>query len=103
MQNKPNFHKAQININSFVRMRYVKLDTWWIGKNKANSNPIKANLSQFQCQTKPNKPNLSQNKPNSNPICRKAKIDAKCAYTKDYEKKPLSGPEKTKPIQTQFL
>jgi len=53
-------------------------------------------------QTKPNKPNLSQNKPNSNPIFRKAKIDAKCVFTKDYEEKDEYGPKKTNPIQTQF-
>ncbi len=32
-----------------------------------------------------NKPNLSQNKANSNPIWQKGKIDAKYLYTKDYE------------------
>ncbi len=25
------------------------------------------------------------NKPNSNPICQRVKIDAKCVFTKDYE------------------
>jgi hypothetical protein len=52
-------------------------------------------------QTNPNKPNLSQNKPNSKPIYRKAKIDAKSVYTKDYEEKCGYGPKKTKPIQSQ--
>ncbi len=27
------------------------------------------------------------NKPNSNPICQRVKIDAKCVFTKDYEEK----------------
>jgi len=45
-----------------------------------------------------NKPNLSQNKPNSNPISRKAKIDAKCVFTKDYEDICEYGQKK----QTQF-
>jgi len=62
MQNKPNFKYAQINVNSCMKSKYVKLDTWLSGKNKANSNPIKPN-------------------------CRKGKIDAKCVLTKDYRKK----------------
>jgi hypothetical protein len=41
-----------------------------------------------------NKPNLSQNKPNSKPICRKGKIDAKSVFTKDYEEKRGYGPKK---------
>jgi len=49
-----------------------------------------------------NKPNLSQNKANSKPICRKGKIDAKCVYTKDYEEKFEYWPKKTNPKQTQF-
>jgi hypothetical protein len=52
--------------------------------------------SDKQSQNKPNlsqnKPNLSQNKPNSKPIWQKAKSDAKCAYTKDYEEKCGYGP-----------
>ncbi len=43
------------------------------------------------------KPNLSQNKANSNPICQKAKIDAKCVFTKDYEEKRGYGQKKNKP------
>ncbi|MHC4642056.1 MAG: hypothetical protein ACYS32_10460 [Planctomycetota bacterium] len=34
------------------------MDTWWSGKNKANSKPIKANQSQFKANTNPNKPNF---------------------------------------------
>ncbi len=41
-----------------------------------------------------NKPNLSQNKANSNPICRKAKIDAKCVFTKGYEENAAMGSKK---------
>ncbi len=44
MQNKPNFKYAQINVNSYMKSKYEKLDTWLSGKNKANSNPIKPNL-----------------------------------------------------------
>ena len=43
-------------------------------------------------------PKQTQYKPNS----RKGKIDAKCVFTKDYEKNADRSYEKTKPIQTQF-
>jgi len=62
MQNKPNVKNAQINVSSYMKSKYEKLDTWLSGKNKPNSNPIKPN-------------------------CRKGKIDAKCVFTKDYRKK----------------
>ncbi len=62
MQNKPNFKDAQINVNSYIKRKYEKLGTWLSGKNKPNSNPIKAN-------------------------CRKGKIDATFVFTKDYRKK----------------
>ncbi len=37
------------------------------------------------------------NKPNSNPIAERVKIDAKCVFTKDYEEKCGYGPRKNKP------
>jgi len=43
MQNKPNVKSAQINVNSYMKSKYEKLDTWLSGKNKANSNPNKPN------------------------------------------------------------
>jgi len=61
MQNKPNVKYAQINVNSYMKSKYEKLDTWLSGKNK---------------------PKQTQFKPN----CRKGKIDAKCVFTKDYRK-----------------
>ena len=36
MQNKPNFKDAQINVNSYMKSIYEKLDTWLSGKNKPN-------------------------------------------------------------------
>jgi len=41
MQNKPNVKDAQINVNSYMKSKYEKLDTWLSGKNKPNSNPIR--------------------------------------------------------------
>jgi len=61
MQNKPNFRKSQMNVNSLITMNYENKRNWTLGQNKPNSNP---------------------NKPN----CRKGKIDSKCVFTKDYRK-----------------
>ena len=41
MQNKPNVKAAQFNVNSYIKSKYEKLDTWLSGKNKPNSNPTK--------------------------------------------------------------
>ncbi len=62
MQNKPNFQKSQMNVNPYNTTNYENIANWTLGQNKPNSNPIKPN---FQ----------------------KAKIDAKCVFTKDYEEK----------------
>ncbi len=62
MQNKPNVKDAQINVNSYTKSNYEKLDTWLSGKNKPNSNPIKPNLQ-------------------------KAKMNVNLTLTKDYRKK----------------
>jgi hypothetical protein len=56
---KPNFKRAQMNVNSFITKDYRKKDDFAVQKNK----------------------------PNSNPICQRAKIDAKSVFTKDYEEK----------------
>jgi len=62
MQNKPNVKDAQINVNSYIKSKYEKLDTWLSGKNKPNSNPIKPNL-------------------------KRAKMNISSIITKDYRKK----------------
>jgi len=62
MQNKPNVKYAQINLNSYMKSIYEKLDTWLSGKNK---------------------PKQSQNKPN----LRKAKMDINLYDIEDYRKK----------------
>jgi len=48
MQNKPNVKYAQINVNSYMKSKYEKSDTWLSGKNKPNSNPNKPNLRKAQ-------------------------------------------------------
>ncbi len=46
-----------MNVNSFITKDYRKKDDFAVQKNK----------------------------PKTNPICQKGKIDAKCVFTKDYE------------------
>ncbi len=40
MQNKPNFRKSQMNVNSYNTTDYENISDWTIGQNKPNSNPI---------------------------------------------------------------
>ena len=55
MQNKPNFRKNQINVNSVKTKDYKNETLGGYGKNKPNSNPIstqnKPKQSQFQNQS----------------------------------------------------
>ncbi len=44
MQNEPNFGKAQMNVNLYNTTDYENKSNWTLGKNKPNSNPIKANF-----------------------------------------------------------
>jgi hypothetical protein len=62
MQNKPNFRKSQMNVNTYNTTEYENKRNWTLGQNKPNSNP--------------NKPNL-----------RKAKMNVNLTLTKDYRKK----------------
>jgi hypothetical protein len=41
MQNKPNFRKSQMNLNSLLTMAYENIANWTLGESKPNSNPIK--------------------------------------------------------------
>jgi len=59
MQNKPNFRKAQMNVNSFITKDYENDNAFRLPKNKPNSNPNKANQTQFQPKTNPNKANFN--------------------------------------------
>jgi len=62
MQNKPNFRKDKMNVNSLIAMDYEIFIPLAGQKNKPNSNPIKAN-------------------------CQKAKMNVNLTLTKDYRKK----------------
>ncbi len=40
MQNKPNFRKTKMNLNSYLTKDYENKSNWKLGENKANTNPI---------------------------------------------------------------
>jgi hypothetical protein len=48
MQNKPNFLDAQMNLTSLITVDYENKSNWKLGKNKANTKPLKANLLDAQ-------------------------------------------------------
>ncbi len=74
---KPNFRKAQMNVNSLITKDYRKNDIFAVPENKANSNPIKANLLDAQM-------NISS------------------LSTKEYENETAFRLRQNKPNQTQF-
>jgi len=47
MQNKPNFQKSQMTIDTYLQKTYENKCNWTLGENKPNSNPIKPNQIQF--------------------------------------------------------
>jgi len=59
MQNKPNVKDAQINVISYLKSKYEKLDTWLSGKNKPNLRKAKMNVNLYvidDYRKKPEKP-----------------------------------------------
>ena len=84
MQNKPNFRKTKMNLNSYLTKDY---------ENERLADAAKTNPIQTQY-----KPNQSQYKPNS----RKAKMNVTSILTKDYESERLRRCGQNKPNQTQF-
>ena len=48
MQNKPNFRKAKMSVNSLITMNYKNFIPLAGYKNKPNSNPIKPNFLKAQ-------------------------------------------------------
>jgi len=81
LTNKPNFRKSQMNVNVFITMSYEKKDTWWTGKNKANSKPIQ---TQYKANSNPKQ---TQFKPNTKPISERPKMNVNKVLTRDYENK----------------
>ena len=69
MQNKPNFQKAQMNVNNVLTVDYENKTLGERGKNKPNSkpkqtqsNPIKANKMPKQTQYKPKQSQFQRQK-----------------------------------------
>jgi len=102
MQNKPNVKDAQINVNSYMKSKYEKLDTWLSGKNKPNSNPIKPNLQKAKMNVnlyvikdyiKKDDFIVRINKPNF----RNAQNERKLNFNKGLQKKLCFSVQKNKP------
>ncbi len=107
MQNKPNVKDAQINVNSYMKSKYEKLDTWLSGKNKDNSNPIKPNFQKAKMNVnltltrdyrKKDDFVVRKNKPNFQNGLNERKLN----FNKGLQKKRLFSTPKNKPKQTQF-
>ena len=69
MQNEPNFKNAEMNVSSALSRRYGDFHILGRRKNEPNTNPIrtqtnpiKANLTQFQSKTNPIKPRRQKKK-----------------------------------------
>jgi len=110
MQNKPNVKVAQINVKTYKKSNYEKLDTWLSGKNKPNSNPIKPNFRKAKMNVNLTLPKdyrkkddfvVRINKPNSNPIYERPKMNVILLSTKVYENITTLRLQKNKPNQTQ--
>ncbi len=112
MQNKPNFRKSQMNVNSYNTTDYENKSNWTLSENKPNSNPIKPNLQKAKMSInsiitkdyrKKDDFSVRINKPNS----RNANNERKLIYSKGLQKKNDFTVQKNKPnsnpIQTQFL
>jgi len=102
MQNKPNVKYAQINVSSYMKSKYEKLDTWLSGKNKPNSNPIKPNLLKAKMNVnlyfiegyrKNDDFTVRINKPNF----RNGQNERNLTYNKGLQKKRLFSSPKNKP------
>ncbi len=52
MQNKPNFRKSQMNVNTYNTTNYENKSDWTLGQSKPNSNPIKPNLKKAKMNIK---------------------------------------------------
>jgi hypothetical protein len=106
MQNKPNFQKSQMNINSLLTIDYENISDWTLGENKPNSNPNKPNLPDAQMSvnsilTKDYRKKddflVRINKPNF----RNGQNERKLNFNNGLHKKRFFRSPKTNPIQTQ--
>jgi len=100
-----------MNANSLITMNYKYFIPLAGYKNKPNSNPNKPNFRKGEIDakcvfTKDYRKNddflVRINKPNSNPISEKAKMNANVFVTKDYENETAFRPKKTNPNKPNF-
>jgi hypothetical protein len=100
LQNKANFRKAQMTVNSYITKDYRKYDAFAVQKNKPNSKPNKANLPAISKMPKMNITSTTTVKYINEPrtmnyeliMKNKAnvkigKMNIRIATTKDYDKK----------------
>jgi len=81
MQNKAKVKYAKINVNSYMKSIYAKMDIWLLGK----TNPIKAKTKPIQTQ-----------------LLQRAKMMQSVYIQRIKKKNANMGYEKTNPIQSQF-
>ncbi len=94
-----------MNVNLTLTKDYRKKDDFLVRINKPNfrngQNERKLNFNKgLQKKRLFNSP---KNKPNSNPISKRPKMNANVFATKDYENKTAFRPQKNKPKQTQWI
>jgi hypothetical protein len=53
LTNKANFRKSQMNVSKVLTKAYDVMDTWSIGKNKPNSNPIQSQSNPIKANKMP--------------------------------------------------
>ncbi len=111
MQNKPNFQKAQMNVNPYNTTDYENKLQRRVRKNKPNSNPNKPNLRKAKMNLnsiiakdyrKKDDFTVRINKPNSNPISERPKMNINIYIIEDYENERLCRPKKTNPNKANF-
>ncbi|MBA7624710.1 hypothetical protein ES703_32122 [subsurface metagenome] len=106
MQNKPNFRKAQMNVNSLITKDYRKKDDFAVQKNKAKTNPIskkpKMNVNLYVIEDYREKDDFAvqKNKPNSKPIKLEANLSLRerrslrVSFSESSNRGPISKPAK---------
>ncbi len=108
MQNKPNVKDAQINVTSYMKSIYEKMDTWLSGKNNPNSNPIKPNFQKAKMNINSTLPKDYRKKDDfevriNKPNCRKGKKLMQSVYLQRIMKNNADmGSKKTNPKQIQI-
>ena len=92
MQNKANFRKSQMNVNTAIAMDYENISDWTLGENKPNTKPIKAN-------TNPTCRGVASGEAGSNPILSRHSLGeggfkgSACSFTEPNPNSCLNPPK----------